>query len=369
MVMRDRKEPRDTFVLVRGAYNKYADKVSHGVPSILPPLPENAPPNRLALANWLVDPAHPLTARVTVNRYWQTFFGTGLVKTAENFGIQGERPSHRQLLDWLATEFMQPTVDQPTVKNSNPDNAWNVNHILRLIVTSATYRQSSKVTPALLERDPDNRLLARGPRFRLPSWMIRDQALAASGLLVEKLGGPPVKGYQPTGIWAEATFGKIRYSQDKGDKLYRRSLYQFWRRIVGPTMFFDVAKRQTCEVKVARTNTPLHALVTLNDVTYVEAARALAQRVLLETTQDDAERITNAFRRLTARQPDNRELAILTARLNTLREHYKSDPEAAKKLITTGESKPDEKLEATELAAWTGITTIILNLDETITKE
>ena len=369
MVMRDRAKPRETFILVRGAYNKYADKVAHGVPSILPPLPESAAANRQTLAKWLVEPAHPLTARVTVNRYWQMFFGVGLVKTTENFGLQGDLPSHPQLLDWLATEFISPSVAQPSVKNSHADNAWNVKHMLRLIVTSATYRQSSKVKPALLERDPENRLLARGSRFRLPSWMIRDQALAASGLLVERVGGPPVKGYQPAGIWEEATFGKIRYQQDKGEALYRRSLYQFWRRIVGPTIFFDVARRQTCEVKVARTNTPLHALVTLNDVTYVEAARALAQRILLTPNQTDAARIAEAFRRLTAREPNPLELAVFTRRLKTLREHYKNDPDAAKKLIAVGESKADEKLDATELAAFTGITTIILNLDETITKE
>jgi hypothetical protein len=355
MVLRDRAQPRDTFILIRGAYDKFGDKVSHGVPAILPALSADAPANRVALARWIVSPEHPVTARVTVNRYWQLFFGNGLVKTAEDFGVQGEKPSHPELLDWLAREFVE--------------SGWNVKHIHKLMVMSATYCQSSKVSPAMVERDPDNRLLARGPRYRLPSWMIRDQALAAGGLLVEKLGGKPVLGYQPPGIWEEATFGQIRYSQEHGEALYRRSLYTFWRRIVGPTMFFDVANRQTCTVKIARTNTPLHALVTLNDVTYVEAARALAQRVLLGPARDDAGRITEAFRRLTAREPKPAELEILSRRLDKLRKLFTGDEATAKKLIATGESPPDPKLNPAELAAYTGLATVILNLDETISKE
>jgi uncharacterized protein DUF1549/uncharacterized protein DUF1553/cytochrome c len=412
MVMRERTQLRDTFILIRGAYDKFGDKVAHGVPSILPPLPVDSPANRLALARWLVSPDHPLTARVIVNRYWQTFFGTGLVKTAEDFGVQGEKPSHPELLDWLASEFVAPTVSQPSVVNSHPQNAWNVKHLLRLLVTSATYRQSSRHAPRdepshvrlgpaarrsestqpdagqrreepsevertrLISRsematldDPDNRLLARSPRYRLPSWMIRDQALAICGLLVEKQGGPPVKGYQPPGIWEEATFGKIGYQQDTGEALYRRSLYQFWRRIVGPTIFFDVAARQTCQVKVARTNTPLHALATLNDITYVEAARALAQRVLLGPASDDASRLTEAFRRCTSRRPNDAELAVLMKRLQLLRETFSKDEDAAKKLISVGGSKPNDKLNADDLAAYTGVATLLLNLDETISKE
>jgi mono/diheme cytochrome c family protein len=361
MVMRERPQPRDTFILVRGAYDKFADKVTHAVPSVLPPLPSKSPTNRLALARWLVSPDNPLTARVTVNRMWQTFFGMGLVKTAEDFGVQGEKPSHPELLDWLATEF---------VGDATPSrHAWDVKHIIRLIVTSATYRQASVVTPTLVARDPENRLLARGARYRWPSWMIRDQSLAIGGLLVEKVGGPPVKGYQPAGIWEEATFGKIGYSQDHGESLYRRSLYQFWRRIVGPTVFFDVAARQTCQVKTARTNTPLHALVTLNDVTYVEAARALAERVLLGPATEDAGRLTEAFRRCTSRPPRPNELAVLTKRLATLRETFSKDESAAKRLIAVGESKPSEKLNHAELAAYTSVATLLLNLDETITKE
>ncbi|MBI3866641.1 MAG: PSD1 domain-containing protein [Planctomycetia bacterium] len=355
MILRDLATPRDTFILVRGAYDKFADKVTHGVPAVLPALAADAPANRLALARWLVSPDHPLMARVTVNRYWQTFFGTGLVKTAEDFGVQGEKPSHPELLDWLACEFVE--------------SGWNVKHLQRLIVTSAAYRQSSKIAPALYERDPENRLVARGPRYRLPSWMIRDQALDVGGLLVDKIGGKGVQGYQPPGIWEEATFGQIRYNQEHGDALYRRSLYTFWRRIVGPTMFFDVANRQTCTVKIARTNTPLHALATLNDVTYVEAARGLAQRTLLGPAGDDGARITEAFRRATARPPKPAEVAILTRRLAALRQTYAQNEEAANKLLAVGESKPDPKLAPPELAAWTSLVTILLNLDETISKE
>jgi len=355
MVMRERAKPRETFVLVKGNYEVPADKVAHGVPAFLPKLPEDAPTDRLALARWLVSPQHPLTARVTVNRYWQMFFGIGLVKTTEDFGVQGEQPVHPELLDWLAVEFRE--------------SGWDVKKLLRLIVTSATYRQSSKLPPGLAERDPENRLLARGPRHRLPSWMLRDQALAASGLLVEKVGGPPVKGYQPEGVWEDATFGQIKYQQDHGEALYRRSLYTFWRRIVGPTMFFDVSNRQTCTVKTGQTNTPLHALVTLNDVTYNEAARALAERMLKQGGATDAERLAFAFRVCTARAPTEKETPILEKALATLRQQYAADPAAAKKLIANGESKPDAKIDPTELAAHTGLASLLLNLDETLTNE
>lgn len=356
MVMRERAQPRETFILAKGVYTAPGEKVEHGVLKEILPLQEGAPKNRLALAQWLVSKDHPLTARVTVNRFWQQFFGTGLVKSTEDFGVQGERPSHPELLDWLAVEFRE--------------SKWNVKHLVRLIVTSATYRQSSRIPPGMAERDPDNRLLARGPRYRLASWMIRDQALAISGLLKDEVGGGPVKGYQPTGIWEEATFGQIRYQQDAGDALYRRSLYTFWRRIVAPTVFFDVANRQNCSVKSERTNTPLHALVTLNDVTYVEAARALAQRTLLSTgAKDDAARINEIFGRCTSRVPTDKEVDRLRKRLNLLRANYEQDAEAAKKLLATGESKLDSELKPAEFAAWTSLANLILNLDETITKE
>ena len=356
MVMRERAQPRDTFILVKGAYDKFADKVAHGTPAVLPPLPADAPKNRLALARWLIAPEHPLTARVTVNRLWQMFFGRGLVKTTEDFGVQGDKPTHPELLDWLAVDFRE--------------SGWDVKRLVRLIVTSATYRQQSNFTPGIAERDPDNALLSHGPRFRLPSWMLRDQALAASGLLVEKAGGPPVKTYQPSGVWEDATFGQIGYTQDHGEALYRRSLYVFWRRIVQPTLFFDVANRQNCAVKTGRTNTPLHALVTLNDITYVEAARALAQRTLLSASaKDDPARLAEMFRLCTARPPGAVENAALLASLTRLRAQYAQEPEAAKKLIATGESKPDPKLDPIDLAAHTALASLLLNLDETLTKE
>ncbi len=354
MVMDEQARQRDTFILVKGAYNKTADKVTSGVPEVLPPLPEGSPNNRLALAQWLMSPGHPLTARVTVNRFWQSFFGIGLVKTVEDFGVQGERPTHPELLDWLATELVRLN--------------WDVKALHRLIVTSATYRQSSKVTPALVQRDPDNRLLARGARFRMPSWMIRDQALAAAGLLSLKLGGPSVKPYQPSGIWEEATFGKKSYVQDHGESLYRRSLYTFWRRIVGPTMFFDSAARQTCTVKSVRTNTPLHALATLNDITYVEAARGLAERAM-QSGSSPTERLDAAFRRVTARHPSSAEAAILQARFDAVKAQFTAEPAAAEKLLKVGESRAASGLDPIEHAAYASVCLLILNLDEALTKE
>ncbi|HEY6167307.1 MAG TPA: PSD1 and planctomycete cytochrome C domain-containing protein [Verrucomicrobiae bacterium] len=363
MIMDQLEKPRDTFILVKGASDKLTtNKVLAAMPASLATKPEarnsktetQQRQSRLDLARWLVSPENPLTARVTVNRYWQTFFGTGLVKTVEDFGVQGEKPSHPELLDWLATEFAH--------------SGWNVKALNKLIVMSATYRQSSKVTPALVERDPENRLLARGPRYRMPSWMLRDVALAASGLLVDQRGGPSVKPYQPEGIWEEATFGKKTYRQDHGDALYRRTLYVFWRRIVGPTMLFDNAARQTCTVKTFRTNTPLHALTTLNDTTYVEAARALAERVMLAAPKSDA-RIEQAFRLVLARKPTVAEKKILLTRLDALQQQFTADKEAAQKLLIVGESKRNEKLDPAEHAAWTGLCSLVLNLDEAISKE
>jgi Protein of unknown function (DUF1553)/Protein of unknown function (DUF1549)/Planctomycete cytochrome C len=355
MIMRERTEPRETFVLVKGAYDKKAEKVGHQTPETLPKLPADAPKNRLALAKWLVSKEQPLTPRVVMNRLWQQFFGVGLVKTTEDFGLQGERPSHPELLDWLACEFV--------------DSGWDLQHMIRLILTSHAYRQTSKVTPEVLEKDPENRLLARGPRGRMPSWMIRDQALFVGGLLVEKKGGPPVKGYQPEGIWEDATFGQIRYQPDTGEALYRRSLYQFWRRIVAPTMFFDIANRQNCVVKVARTNTPLHALTLMNDVTYVEASRALAQRGLLDKHPDDTARLADLFLRCTGRRPEADETKLLLSRLAERKAHYAAKPDEAKRLLAIGASKPDAKLPVADLAAWSTVCSILLNLDETITVE
>jgi hypothetical protein len=355
MVMEELPKPRNTHVLVRGAYDKYGEKVAPGTPAVLAPLPNSTPPNRLGLAKWLVDPGNPLTARVTVNRHWQQFFGTGLVKTTEDFGVQGESPSHPELLDWLATELVR--------------SGWDVKALHRLIVTSATYRQSSRLTPTLRARDPDNRWLARGPRYRLSAFTLRDQALAASGLLAERLGGPPVKPYQPPGIWEEMTFGQIRYQTDKGDSLYRRSLYTFWRRTVGPTTMFDTSARQVCSVRQPRTNTPLHALVLMNDPAYVEAARVLAERVLVEGGTSNEGRVTLLFRLVTARKPSAREGAILERALQRLRKQYQADKAAALKLVSVGESARNAKLDVTEVAAWTGLATVVLNLDEVVNKE
>jgi hypothetical protein len=358
MVMADMPQWRDTFMLTRGAYDKRENKVSPGTPANLPHLSTSWLPhkaaNRLELANWIISRENPLTARVTVNRFWQMFFGTGLVKTAEDFGVQGERPSHPELLDYLAVEFIE--------------SKWDVKHLLRLIVTSSTYRQSSRITPELKERDPDNRLLARGPRHRLPAWIIRDQALAASGLLTATIGGPPVKPYQPAGIWEEATFGNKRYQQDKGEALYRRSLYVFWRRIIGPTMFFDVANRQTCSVKTVITNTPLHALATLNDTTYVESGRVLAQ-LAMEQAKIDSDRLTLAFRRCTARKPTDAELKILQGALDKQRAVFAKDREAASKLLKVGESPRNTKLDPIEHAALAVVCGLILNLDEVLTNQ
>ena len=273
----------------------------------------------------------------------------------ENFGVQSKPPVHEALLDWLAVEF----------RESN----WNVKELHKLIVTSATYRQSSRVTPELRERDPQNELLARGPRFRMPSWMIRDQALALGGLLNEAQGGPPVMPYQPEGIWKEASFGFIEYEQGKGEDLYRRSLYTFWRRIVGPPLFFDATPRQVCEVKAKRTNTPLHALITLNDVTFSEAARGFAEQLLTEFKGGDAMRLATAFRMATARDPSTTEQRTLKAALEKYRSHFANDRDAALKVASVGESKRNYQLDSVEHASWATIGLMLLNLDEAITKE
>ena len=353
MVMDTLPKARETFALEKGAYDKATTtKVSFNVPASLPAMKPDAPHNRLGLAEWIVSRDNPLTARVTVNRFWQAFFGVGLVKTAEDFGLQGEEPPQRELLNWLAAEFI--------------DSGWDVKALMRLIVTSDTYQQSSKIKDAQI--DPENRYLARGPRFRMPSWMLRDQALFVSGLLQDKLGGPAVKPYQPEGIWEEATFGKKSYVQDHGDALYRRTLYIFWRRIVGPTMLFDNSARQTCVIKATRTNTPLQALVTLNDVTYVEAARVLAQRVLLANRGQEDAALAQAFRWVTCREPSKAEAALLKAQLGKLRQQA-ADRAAALKLLAVGESKRDESIDAIEHATWTSLCLMLLNLDEAVTKE
>ena len=355
MIMQDMASPRKTYMLDKGIYTQQLAEVTAATPGALPAMEEGQPRNRLGLARWLVAPENPLTARVTVNRIWAQFFGAGLVKSPEDFGIQSELPIHQELLDWLAADFVR--------------SGWDVKHLIKTIVTSHTYRQSSVVSAALLERDPANVLLARAPRYRMPSWMIRDQALAAAGLLVKSVGGPPVKSYQPTGIWEEATFGNKKYVQDKGDALYRRSIYIFWRRIVGPTIFFDSASRQVCTVNQVRTNSPLHALTTLNDITYIEAARAMAQRIITSGANSTEARLDLAYRLVLSRTPSAEEKSILTAALDRLSKEFAADVEGAKKLLKTGDSPRDEKIAVVEHAAWTVMCNLILNLDEALTKE
>jgi hypothetical protein len=361
MVMAELEKPRGTFILGRGDYRNKTEKVEAAVPSALPPLPANAPRNRLGLAKWLVDPSNPLTARVAVNRYWQMLFGTGIVKTVEDFGSQGEPPVHPELLDWLATEFLR--------------TGWDVKAMQRLIVTSAAYRQDSRVTPELLERDSENRLLARGPRFRLPAEMIRDGALAASGLLHEKLGGPSVFPYQPEGIWDDIAYGDVfsaqTYTPGSGTDLYRRSMYTFWKRTMPPPALatFDAPDREKCTARRPLTNTPLQALVLLNDPTYVEAARALAARMLKEGGRSASKRIAHGYRLITARPPSRKEIYVLQDFLGRQLATYKQDHDAAVELLRVGESAYDKQIDPVELAAWTMVASTILNLDEAITKE
>jgi hypothetical protein len=355
MVMQEMATPRQAHVLIRGEYDKTGTRVSPAVPAALPPLPAGLPNNRLGLAVWLVSPDNPLTPRVTVNRFWQLLFGTGIVRTVEDFGAQGEWPSHPELLDWLAVEFQ--------------GGGWDIQQILRTVVTSATYRQSSKFTPSSHQRDPENRLLARGPRVRLSAEIIRDQSLFASGLLVEKIGGPSVRPYEPPGLVKEL-HGTDEELQDHGPNLYRRSLYTHWKRTVAPPglMTFDAANRETCVVRQTRTNTPLQSLTLLNDVTFVEAARVLAERVMKEKTAP-ADRLTLAFRLVVARLPRPAELRVLLAGLDHHQRHYRAHPDAARALVSAGECARDEALNVSELAAYTATANLLLNLDEVITKE
>lgn len=360
MVMKEMEKPRDTYLLARGDYRNKSEKVTPGTPAFLPPL-GSGPANRLALAGWLVHPDHPLTARVAVNRLWQMIFGAGLVKTSEDFGSQGEPPSHPELLDWLATEYLR--------------TGWDTKALLRLIVTSAAYRQSSQSSPALKEKDPENRLLARGPRFRLPAELVRDNALAVSGLLNSSIGGPPVNPYQPPGIWEEiaygAEFSAQVFEQSHGADLHRRSMYTFWKRTAPPASLatFDAPDREVCVARRPLTNTPLQALVLLNDPTYVEAARALAQRAITEAGPSPARRVETLFRHATGRRPVSAESAPLLALARGKTADYRKDPAAAEKLLAVGEWQNDPKLDRAELAAWTTVASVVLNLDETITKE
>ncbi len=363
MVMEQMATPRETRVLVRGQYDHPGDLVAPGTPASLPPLPKDAPPNRLGLARWLIEPQHPLMARVTVNRFWKNIMGTGIVKTLNDFGSQGEWPSHPELIDWLATEFT--------------GSGWDVKHLVKLIVTSSTYRQSAKVTPELKERDPYNRLYARGPRFRLSAEEIRDTALAVSSLLNPKIGGPSVSPYQPDGLWEELSsrvdskkWTAQFYEQSHGEDLYRRSIYTFWKRTCPPPQLqtFDAPDRETCTVNRERTNTPLQALVLLNDPTYVEASRMLAERMMTQGGATPAERVRFAFRLATARNASDKEVAMLVELFEKQKSRYKPQRDEALKLLANGEHPRSEKLDPIELAAWTNVASTILNLDETVTK-
>ncbi len=365
MVSKELAEPKTAYLLNRGEYDNKGDEVPRLLPAVLPPLPEGASTDRLGLAQWLVDPSHPLTARVSVNRWWQRYFGTGLVKTSEDFGVQGERPSHPELLDWLATEFMH--------------TGWDVKALQKLIVMSATYRQESQGSEDQWKRDPENRWLSRGPRFRMEGEMIRDQALFVSGLLVEKLGGPSVKPYQPTGLWKAVGYtdsNTANFTQDDGSSLYRRSMYTFWKRTSPPPSMstFDAPSRESCTVRRATTNTPLQALVLMNDKQFVEASRHFAQRVLDEGGDSLDARLTWAFQSVTSRRPHEQELGVLKRvyeqHLATFSEH----PEEATSFIDSTSTRLEpqhldrDKSQDPELAAWTMLANLLFNLDETVTK-
>ncbi|HZC44537.1 MAG TPA: DUF1553 domain-containing protein, partial [Acidobacteriaceae bacterium] len=346
-------------VLTRGVYTARIQRVEANTPHFLPPLPAGMPHNRLALAKWTVSPENPLTARVTVNRMWNELFGTGLVETTEDFGIMGQRPSHPELLDWLAVEFRE--------------SGWDMKHMYKLMVMSATYRQSAKSSPEQLAKDPKNLLLAHGPRFRMDAEMLRDVALESGGLLENKVGGPSVKPYQPANVWEQVSIGgsdTLAYVQQHGDALYRRSMYTYWKRMaMMPDMeAFDAPMRDAACTRRQRTDTPLQALVTMNDVQWVEAARALAQRVIETGGKQSEQRLNLMGDILLSHDPPPRMASVLEASLAQMEKHYAADPRAARKLIEVGEKKSDASIPASELAAWTMVASEMLNLDETVTK-
>ena len=356
-VMHEKAEMAKAFVLNRGEYDKRGDEVEANTPDVLPPLPDHLPKNRLGLAQWLLLQDHPLTSRVTVNRFWQEVFGTGLVRSSGDFGITGELPSHPELLDWLAIEFIE--------------SGWDVKKLFRLMVTSAAYRQSAAATPEKLTKDSANRLLSRGPRFRMDAEMVRDHALAASGLLVKQIGGPSVKPYQPDGVWEAVSMGgnTNKYNRDKGENVYRRSMYWFWKRSAPPASLdiFNAPSRENCCVKRERTNTPLQALVTLNDPQFVEAARALADRALEIGGETDESRIEFIAERLLARPFTADEMPIVKQSLADLMAWYKDHPDDAKQVIAVGDSKP-RAADPVLLASWTMLTNELMNLDEVLCK-
>ena len=356
MVLHELENPRDTYLLNRGQYDQpqKSEKLTPAIPQAIGGWDPQWPRNRLGLAQWLTSADHPLTARVTINRIWQHFFGTGIVKTSENFGVQGEYPSHPQLLDWLATEFVSQN--------------WNVKAMHRLIVTSDTYRQSSAASAELEQQDPENKLLARGPRKRLSPYAIRDAALFNSGLLVEDVGGPSVKPYMPPQIWR--SISNAAYQQDQGAKIYRRSMYTYWRRTVPPPtmMAFNASSRETCIVRNDQTNTPLQALTMMNNITFVETARLLAQRELANTTVTAATRVVSGFQRITSRKPTGDEFTVLMNDYDAYIADFAADLDSAKKLLSIGASPYNQDYDISELAALTLIMNTILNLDEAITQ-
>jgi len=361
MVMQDNPpdKMRMTYILDRGAYDspREDEALQPGVPKALPPMPEDAPANRLGLANWLIAPNHPLTARVAVNRYWMILFGEGLVRSVGDFGAQGTSPTHPELLDWLALDFVE--------------SGWDVKGMIKQLVSSKAYRRSSRLESLHRERDSENELLARAPRFRLQGEFIRDQALAISGLLNPEIGGAGVKPYQPVNIWNEVSLnGGLRYPQDKGEKLYRRSMYTYWKRSspMPNMLIFDAPSREKCVIQRQRTNTPLQALVTLNDPQFVEAGRAFAQRLIQSAETDPSKRIDLGYRLATARPAAEREIEILTKLLEENRAKFRQDPESAQKFLSAGESPRDESIDAIEHAAWTVVAQTLLNLDESLTR-
>jgi hypothetical protein len=343
MVLAERPQSRDTHILLRGIWDKKGEKVTPAVLPAIAPWNPGEPNNRLGMSRWLVSRENPLTARVIVNQLWQLMFGEGLVRTPEDFGLQGEQPTHPELLDWLAVEFME--------------SGWDVKHVMRLIANSAVYRRDSTASPELLTKDPNNRLLARGPRFRLPSWMLRDAALGYANLLNPALGGPPVRPYQPDGVWEELFMGRFKYEPSEGAAQYRRTLYAFWRRTIAPTFLFDSAQRRSCEVRTSRTNTPLQALTLLNDQTYLEASRVIAANAL---AQAPGQQLRAIYSRVLSRLPDAAETAVLDREYRRALAHYQKHPNDALKLA--GDKRP-------ELAATMLVASMILNLDEAITHE
>lgn len=358
MVLRERSQPRATHVLVRGQWDQHGDQVEPHFPADIFQWTAPQTPTRMDLANWLVTPENPLTARVVANHLWQLCFGRGLVATPDDFGLQGARPSHPELLDWLAVELIE--------------SGWDIQHMLRLIVTSRTYQQTSRVSPGLLDRDPQNRLLARGARFRLPSWMIRDAALASSGLLNRRVGGPPVMPYQPPGVWNELFMGRFTYHPSQGPAQHRRSLYSFWRRAAAPTFLFDSAQRRVCEVRPRRTNTPLHALVLLNDLSLRESARELARRSLIQSTDDDR-RIQNMAFAILSRALEPDELVVARNVLDSSRTYYQANRDEAFQFLDFGQVElgPTSVIDVS-LPQWAGYTVVagmLLNLDEASTHE